>query len=375
MHLIEFGTLQYWMVYVQVQGTVDDARQRELKDFLDSIPRGQPFIRSATATPTDNDLIVGMWRILGEAGRGGSNIMAAAIHRASGTVAISRHRQEGASDYSHFRKELYMEKSITEKLSATRFGLYHVQKLLETRSYDNNLYAFYAPLCPWDLATLLRREDYSDLERQALFTQLLLAIRDLHAIQRIHSDIKPTNICVQSRVPLCLVLVDTASIQECPTDGLRCTPGVGGTVGYLAPEREASSTYGKPVDVWAAGCVGVEMLLRKSDFTARYFSILNVQGKPCNPWRPLHTFEKAKAPHAADVEKAKSSFHLFRDHLVHHADGSKEQLLHMMLEPDPRKRVTARDAVNHPFAREAYELASEASDEPQPGCKRKASNR
>ncbi|KXS97053.1 hypothetical protein AC579_7594 [Pseudocercospora musae] len=370
-HLIEFGTLQYWMVYLQLRGAVDEARRRDMMEFINGMPGGNA-VRSATATPTDRDTVVGMWRILGEAGRGISNVMAAAIHKQSGIVAVSRYRQKGALDYRIFCNELDVEQSTTNELSRTRFGRCHIQRLLETSDYGECRYAFYAPLCPWSLGTLLKEEDYTDLERQILFTQLLLAVRDLHAIQRIHNDIKPKNICVQSRHPLCLVLVDTASIQYCPASGLPCIPGGGGTVGYLAPEREASSTYGKPADIWAAACVGVEMLLRKGNFTARYLTVWNGH-ELCNPWRDLHTFPAGRAPRVEDVEGVQSSFHRFRNGLKEHAHNSAEYLLYLMLETDPRKRTTAQAALLHPYALERYDEASEASCQAQLGTKRKAS--
>lgn len=364
------------MIYVQVSSAVKFAMKQATERYIRNTLGSSLLIPSASSTPTLDDKTVGKWKIVGVAGRGSSTIMAAALHAESGTLAVVRHKQESDDGYDRFIEELRTEKSTTGRLSSYRFGGHHIQRFRECVYYpaSGEMFAFYEPLCASDLATVLSTEDYTDLERQILFTQLMLAIQDLHAISRVHSDIKTKNICVRSRAPLCAVLIDTASIRECGSSELKCKPGVGGTVGYLAPEQEAGTTFGRPVDVWAAGCVGVQLLLRERDFTTKYLQVQNPQGIACNPWRPHSSYKSTAPPMAEDVEVTKRKFRKFRAALGECARSSKEYLLYRMLDPEPTKRIAAAGTTRHEFLRSEIERSSEASSSSVPGAKRTRSN-
>ncbi|USW59632.1 Putative protein kinase [Septoria linicola] len=376
-NFLDLGTLQYWMIYVQVSETVQDEMKRATERYIQGIPGGDAVITSASATPTAYDKTVGRWKVMGVAGRGSSTIMSTALHSEHGTLAVVRHKQKNDSGYRRFLQEIDTERSTTLELAPYRFGSSHIQRFRDCIKYpaSGEVFAFYEPLCPYNLATILENEDYSDLERQILFTQLVFAIRDLHAVDRIHGDIKTRNICVRSKAPPCAVLIDTASIRNCISGGLECTPGFGGTVGYMAPEQESATTYDKPVDVWATGCVGVELLLGERNFTTKYLSVNNAQGRGCNPWRPRSSYGETLPPDLPDIENTQRRFGHFRAALAKHARGSREELLHRMLDPDPARRITASDATAHEFLRGEYERSSEASSTSRPGAKRTQSNR
>lgn len=364
------------MIYVQVTSAVKVAMKQATERYIQNTLGGSLLMPSASSTPTVDDKTVGKWKIVGVAGRGSSTIMAAALHSEFGTLAVVRHKQESDNGYDRFIEELRTEKSTTGRLSSYRFGGYHIQRFRECVYYpaSGEMFAFYEPLCAYDLTTVLSTEDYTDLERQILFTQLMLAIQDLHTISRVHGDIKTKNICVRSRAPLCAVLIDTASIRECSSSELKCNPGIGGTVGYLAPEQEAGTTYGKPVDVWAAGCVGVQLLLRERDLTSKYLQVQNPQGIACNPWRPHSSYKSTAPPKAEDVEVTKRKFRQFRAALGERAKSSKEYLLYRMLDPEPGKRITAGDATRHEFLRGEIVRSSEVSSTSAAGAKRTQSD-
>lgn len=270
-----------------------------------------------------------------------------------------RSKRQNESDYGWFRHEMVAEKYLTKALSDDTVGKCHIQSFVHSVLNSGTMYVFSAPLCPVVLSHILEAKDYSDQERQILFTQLIWAVRALHDVGIVHGDIKPSNIALQSRHPLCLVLIDTAGIQRLPATGvLPCNPGGGGTLGYLAPERD-SSAYGLPVDVWAAGWVGYELLTRCYNYASEMLGVCNSQDEPCNPWRPLHTYpESGAGPTERGMQIAQRAFHHWRSGLD---VGDEGNLLFKMLDPEPSSRITAHDAANHPYLLAESRRAGEAS--------------
>ena len=93
--------------------------------------------------------------------------------------------------------------------------------------------------------------------------QLLLGLRHMHTAGVLHRDLKPANLLVNSDCDLaiCDFGLSRGAAREGDEDSL--TDYVV-TRWYRSPEVLcAARDYGPPVDVWAAGCIGVELLLRR----------------------------------------------------------------------------------------------------------------
>jgi serine/threonine protein kinase len=98
-----------------------------------------------------------------------------------------------------------------------------------------------------------------------LTAQLLCALRRLHELEIVHSDIKPSNLLLtfSGRLQVC----DLGAASRLAAGGGRTT--MVGTPAYTAPEVVAiahlgldisGATYGFAADLWSAGVVLVEML-------------------------------------------------------------------------------------------------------------------
>ncbi|XP_074555010.1 uncharacterized protein LOC141811056 [Halichoeres trimaculatus] len=95
--------------------------------------------------------------------------------------------------------------------------------------------------------------------RQFLF-QILRAVAFCHQQNIIHRDIKPENILISQGGVVKLCDFGFARTMTAPSDGAVYTDYVA-TRWYRAPELLVGDTkYGKPVDVWAVGCLLLEML-------------------------------------------------------------------------------------------------------------------
>jgi len=113
-----------------------------------------------------------------------------------------------------------------------------------------------------------------------LFLDALMGVEFLHSHRWLHGDLKPANIGIIGSRAI-LLDIDSA-IQLGPGEVLKATPGRGGTVGYLAPEREMQS-YGLEADVWSMGIIGFQLACGHHPW------VLNV-----NPWRHGSHFEEER---------------------------------------------------------------------------------
>jgi protein kinase-like protein len=105
-----------------------------------------------------------------------------------------------------------------------------------------------------------------------LFYDALQGLNFLHSHYWLHGDIKPANIGIDGHRA---VLLDIGgAVLRRPGEKVPPTPGRGGTVWYLAPERELQP-YDKLVDVWAMGVIGYELSFGHHPWKSQY-----------NPWRP-----------------------------------------------------------------------------------------
>jgi serine/threonine protein kinase len=107
----------------------------------------------------------------------------------------------------------------------------------------------------------------------SVFRSAMVGTNAMHKIGWLHGDLKPANIGLVGS-PLRAVLLDIGHAAQLGLGfTLDPTPGRGGTLGYLAPEREMES-YGHAVDIWSLGVIGFELTYGFHPWTFAH-----------NPWR------------------------------------------------------------------------------------------
>ncbi|CAB9514247.1 MAP kinase-activated protein kinase 2 (Fragment) [Seminavis robusta] len=160
-----------------------------------------------------------------------------------------------------------------------------------------------------------------------LMKQLLSCINYLHSLDIVHCDLKPENLLLEANKELSQIkVIDfgfAANIKKAPNQRLTRRWG---TIHYSAPEVFAGN-YGKKADMWSAGVIS--FLLLSDEF-------------------PFHG--EGKQEIMAMVLSGK--FSLDGPHWAHVSEMAKD-FVAKLLTVDEDKRLSAEEALQHPWIRSA----------------------
>lgn len=122
----------------------------------------------------------------------------------------------------------------------------------------------------WDADTLRLEVVFDEARLRATMGQIALALAAMHALGKVHRDVKPTNIMVTPAGRV--VLLDFGLIAE-HGDGV--TAGnVEGTLEYMAPEQAAGAPAQPAADMYGVGVVLYEALAGRPPFVGDALDIL-----------------------------------------------------------------------------------------------------
>ena len=135
------------------------------------------------------------------------------------------------------------------------------------------------------------------------------------------------------------------------------------TLWYRAPEVLLGTTYATPVDIWSAGCILAELTTRKPLFPGQYEvdqlgKIFEVIGTP----------SEVEWPEDSPVLRNNFSYARGRGvtDLLADLDPQATDLLERMLTFHPNQRITAAEALAHPyfadFGLSPHDLSSSSSN-------------
>ncbi|CAG8756608.1 14008_t:CDS:2 [Cetraspora pellucida] len=198
--------------------------------------------------------------------------------------------------------------------------------------------------------------------------QLLNGVAYLHANWVLHRDLKPANILVTADGVVKIGDLGLARIYQLPLQPLFNGDKVVVTIWYRAPELLLGSKhYTKAIDIWAVGCIFAELLTLRPIFKGeeakmdnkksvpfqknQLTKIFEVLGKPTKEqW-----FEIEKQPEYPQLASFRAIPNRLREFYQNHCSSKSEQgykLLSLMLEYDPITRITAEEALKHPYFEE-----------------------
>eukprot|EP01132_Coremiostelium_polycephalum_P004746 gene4746-5923_t len=249
-------------------------------------------------------------------------------------------------------------------------GHENIIKLLNVLKADNDrdIYLVFE-FMETDLHAVIRANILEDIHKQYTIYQLLKALKYMHSGNVLHRDIKPSNLLLNSE---CLVKVadfglarSIASLESIQEANPVLTEYVA-TRWYRAPEILLGSTkYTKGVDMWSIGCILGELLGGKAMFPGNSTMnqldlIIEVTGRPS-----AEDIEAVKSPFAATMlESLPPSHPRSLADMYPHASAEALDLLRKLLQFNPDKRITADEALIHPFVQQFHNPADE------PACQR-----
>ncbi|KAK0539683.1 hypothetical protein OC842_000874 [Tilletia horrida] len=204
-----------------------------------------------------------------------------------------------------------------------------------------------------DLKTLLSnmRTPFLQSEIKTLMLQLLSAVSLLHSNWIVHRDLKTSNLLMNNRGMMKLADFGLARLFGDPL-GDMTTLVV--TLWYRAPELLlGAKEYDTAIDMWSVGCIFGELMLREPMFMGKneadqIVKIFKLLGQPTEQSWPGYT----KLPEAQQISSVAQPYSALRSRFKYCTDSCLD-LLKRLLTYDPAQRITADEALTHPYFNES----------------------
>ncbi|XP_018376345.1 PREDICTED: calcium/calmodulin-dependent protein kinase type II alpha chain isoform X11 [Trachymyrmex cornetzi] len=179
---------------------------------------------------------------------------------------------------------------------------------------------------------IVAREFYSEADASHCIQQILESVHHCHHNGVVHRDLKPENLLLASKAKGAAVkLADFGLAIEVQGEA-QAWYGFAGTPGYLSPEVLKKEPYGKPVDIWACGVILYILLVGYPPFWDEDQHRLYGQIKAGSYDYPSPEWDTV-TPEA-------------------------KNLINQMLTVNPGKRITASEALKHPWICQRERVAS-----------------
>uniref|UniRef100_A0A674B676 calcium/calmodulin-dependent protein kinase n=1 Tax=Salmo trutta TaxID=8032 RepID=A0A674B676_SALTR len=170
---------------------------------------------------------------------------------------------------------------------------------------------------------IVAREYYSEADASQCINQILESVHHMHQHDIVHRDLKPENLLLASKLKGAAVKLADFGLAIDVQGDEQAWFGFAGTPGYLSPEVLRKDPYGKPVDIWACGVVLYILLV----------------GYP-----PFWDEDQHKL-----YQQIKAGAYDFPSPEWDTVTPEAKNLINQMLTINPAKRITADQALKHPW--------------------------
>mmetsp|Transcript_16944 Transcript_16944/g.18999 ORF Transcript_16944/g.18999 Transcript_16944/m.18999 type:complete len:592 (+) Transcript_16944:244-2019(+) len=245
----------------------------------------------------------------------------AKVHKAKKTGSTTTFAIKSISKTKIEESERTKENIITEINIMKILDHPYIIKMYEVYESENHIHMVLEYLEGGELFEKVKKNgQYSEEKAARIMKQFLKALQYLHAKNIVHCDLKPENVLLGAR-DTDVKLADfglASKIEGNEPLKLRC-----GSPGYIAPEVLENIGYGCIADIFSAGVILYIMLCGFPPFGGDNLRELIRCNKKCR-WEFISPYWDPVSPAAKDI-------------------------VSKMMEKDPKKRLTAEQALKHHF--------------------------
>ncbi|CAM9416099.1 unnamed protein product [Ectocarpus sp. 13 AM-2016] len=210
------------------------------------------------------------------------------------------------------------------------------------------------------------RQHLTNEHTQYFLYQILCAVKYIHSASLVHQGLRPSRVMLNANCDLKIsdFELSRGAQSEHNTAGLPFLSEIM-TQWYCAPEiLLAAQVYDESVDLWSAGCIFAEMLRRRPlfvglDHIGVLTGISSLIGKPTEPDLWFVTNPRAKRCMLVLPDSPPSNLGVE----FPTASSDAVDLLSRMLVLDPNERISAEEALEHPYLAELHDVSSEPTAE------------
>ncbi|XP_075051777.1 mitogen-activated protein kinase 14 isoform X11 [Mixophyes fleayi] len=211
-----------------------------------------------------------------------------------------------------------------------------------------------------DLNNIVKCQKLTDDHVQFLIYQILRGLKYIHSADIIHRDLKPSNLAVNEDCELKILDFGLARHTDEEMTGYVATRW------YRAPEIMLNwMHYNQTVDIWSVGCIMAELLTGRTlfpgtDHINQLQQIMRLTGTP-----PFYLINRMPSHEARNYIQSlpympKMNF----EDVFLGANPQAVDLLEKMLVLDTDKRITATEALAHPYFTQYHDPDDEPVAEP-----------
>eukprot|EP00118_Oscarella_pearsei_P014351 m.122508 g.122508 ORF g.122508 m.122508 type:complete len:542 (+) comp37788_c1_seq3:94-1719(+) len=294
------------------------------------------------------------YQIQRRVGKGAYGIVWKTIDKKTGEIVALK------KIFDAFQNETDAQRTYREIMFLQEFGQHeNIVKLLNVVKADNDkdIYLVFE-FMDTDLHAVIKGNILKAVHKQYTMYQLIRSIHFIHSGNVVHRDLKPSNILLNSD---CLLKVADFGLarsvsrshysSHCIEETNPAMTDYVATRWYRAPEiLLGSHRYTKGVDMWSVGCILGELLLGKPLFAGTSsFSQINLIMEALPP-PSREDIESMKAPYAQQtLGQIRHRGRRSLQDICSSASPDALDLLSRLLQFNPDKRLTAEEALRHPF--------------------------